>query len=80
VFFNQMSMAIAAAAEGQGVALASLATAADLLASGRLVAPFQLSMRTPFGYYFLCRPSEAQTPRITALREFLVEEAAASQA
>jgi LysR family transcriptional regulator, glycine cleavage system transcriptional activator len=80
VFFNQMSMAIAAAAEGQGVALASLATAADALASGRLVAPFQLSMRTPFGYYFLCRPSDAETPRIRALREFLMEEAAASQA
>jgi LysR family transcriptional regulator, glycine cleavage system transcriptional activator len=80
VFFNQMSMAIAAAAEGQGVALASPATAADGLASGRLVAPFQLSMRTPFGYYFLCRPGDAESPRIRALRQFLVEEAAASQA
>jgi LysR family glycine cleavage system transcriptional activator len=79
VFFNQMSMAIAAAAEGQGVALASSATAADLLASGRLVAPFEMSMRTPFGYYFLCRPAEADTLRIRALRDFLVEEATASQ-
>ena len=79
VFFNQMSMAIAAAAEGQGVALASPATAADLLASGRLVAPFEMSMRTPFGYYFLCRPAEAESPRIRALRDFLVEEAALSQ-
>ena len=35
-------------------------------------------MRTPFGYYFLCRPAEAETPRIQALREFLVEEAALS--
>ncbi len=80
VFFNQMSMAIGAAAEGQGVALASSATAADGLASGRLVAPFEVSMRTPFGYYFLCRPSEAESPRIRALRDFLVEEAVASQA
>ena len=78
VYFNQMSMAIAAAAQGQGVALASPAIAADDVASGRLVAPFEVSMRTPFGYYFLCRPAEAETPRIKALREFLVEEAALS--
>ena len=78
VFFNQMSMAIAAAAQGQGVALASLAIAADDLASGRLVAPFATTVRTPFGYYFLCRPDAAETPRIQALRDFLVEEAALS--
>jgi LysR family glycine cleavage system transcriptional activator len=78
VYFNQMSMAIAAAAQGQGVALASFAIAADDIASGRLVAPFEVSMRTPFGYYFLCRPGEAETPRIKALRDFLVEEAALS--
>jgi LysR family transcriptional regulator, glycine cleavage system transcriptional activator len=78
VFFNQMSMAIGAAAQGQGVALSSLAIAADDLASGRLVAPFATSVPTPFGYYFLCRPVDADTPRIKALREFLVAEAALS--
>ncbi len=78
VFFNQMSMAIAAAIEGQGVALASPATAADALAAGRLVAPFEVSMRTPFGYYFLSRPEDAEAPRIKALREILVIEAALS--
>jgi LysR family glycine cleavage system transcriptional activator len=78
VYFNQMSMAISAAAQGQGVALASPAIAADDLAAGRLIAPFAVSMRTPFGYYFLCRPAEADAPRIKALREFLIEEAALS--
>ena len=78
VYFNQMSMAIVAAAQGQGVALTSFAIAADGLASGRLVAPFEISMCTPFGYYFLCRPADADTPRIKALRDFLVEEAALS--
>jgi len=80
VFFNQMSVAISAAAQGQGVALASLAIAGDDLASGRLVAPFATTVRTPFGYYFLCRPDAADTPRIGALRDFLVEEAALSNA
>ena len=80
VFFNNMAMTIRAAAQGQGVALTSFAIAADELAAGRLVAPFSMSVRTPFGYYFLCRPDEAQSPRIRALREFLVEEAALSAA
>ena len=53
VWFYQMSMAIHAAAQGQGVALTSLAIAADELAPGRLIAPFTTSVPTPFGYYFL---------------------------
>jgi LysR family glycine cleavage system transcriptional activator len=80
VWFNNMAMAIRAAAQGQGVALTTFAIAADELAAGRLVAPFSTSVQTPFGYYFLCRPEEAAKPRIKALREFLVEEAARSAA
>jgi len=78
VWFNHMSMAIHAAARGQGVALASIAIAADELASGRLIAPFTTLVPTPFGYYFLCRPAQAESTRIKALREFLVAEAAIS--
>lgn len=78
VWFNHMSMAIHAAAQGQGVALASLAIAADEIAAGRLIAPFTTSVHTPFGYYFLCRPDQAASPRIAALRDFLVAEAALS--
>ncbi len=80
VWFNHMSMAIHAAAQGQGVALSSLAIAADELAAGRLIVPFTTSVHTPFGYYFLCRPSQAGSPRIVALRDFLVAEAALSAA
>jgi LysR family transcriptional regulator, glycine cleavage system transcriptional activator len=80
VWFHYMSMTLHAAAQGQGVALTTLAIAADELASGRLIAPFTTSVHTPFGYYLLCRPSHAATPRIAALREFLVAEAAMSAA
>jgi LysR family glycine cleavage system transcriptional activator len=80
VFFNNMAMTLRAAAQGQGVALASFAIAADDLAAGRLIAPFKLSVATPFGYYFLCRPDEAGSTRISALREFLTQEAALSAA
>jgi LysR family transcriptional regulator, glycine cleavage system transcriptional activator len=78
VWFNHMSMTIHAAAQGQGVALASLAIAADELAAGRLIAPFTTSVHTPYGYYFLCRSDQAISPRIAALRDFLVAEAAIS--
>ena len=80
VFFNNMAMTLRAAAQGQGVALTSFAIAADELAAGRLVAPFKTSVATPFGYYFVCRPNEAGSPRIKALREFLTQEAALSAA
>ena len=80
VFFNNMAMTLRAAAQGQGVALTSFAIAADELAAGRLVQPFKTSVSTPFGYYFVCRPDETNSPRIRALREFLSEEAALSSA
>ena len=73
-----MAMTLRAAAQGQGVALTSFAIAADELAAGRLIAPFKTSVATPFGYYFVCRPNEANSPRISALREFLTQEAALS--
>ena len=41
---------------------------------------FTMSVPTPFGYYFLCRPDQAASPRIAALRDFLVAEAALSAA
>ena len=80
VWFNNMAMAIRSAAQGQGVALGSPAIVADELCAGRLIAPFSTSVKTPFGYYFLCRPEQAGTPRIRAFRDFLVEEAARSTA
>ncbi|HLJ72845.1 MAG TPA: transcriptional regulator GcvA [Roseiarcus sp.] len=75
VWFNHMSMALYAAAQGQGVTLTTLAIAADELAAGRVVAPFTTEVHTPYGYYFLCRPEQANSPRISALRDFLAAEA-----
>lgn len=75
VWFNHMSMALYAAAQGQGVTLSTLAIAADELAAGRVVAPFTTAVHTPYGYYFLCRPEQATSPRIAALRDFLAAEA-----
>jgi LysR family transcriptional regulator, glycine cleavage system transcriptional activator len=78
VWFSQMSIALQAAVQGQGVALTTRAIAADELAAGRLVAPFDMSFHTPYGYFFLCRPERCTSPKITAFRDWLVAEAARS--
>ncbi|MEM7406039.1 MAG: transcriptional regulator GcvA [Pseudomonadota bacterium] len=75
--FSMESMAIQAALDGQGVALVGDKLVADELASGRLVQPFEeaLSRLLTFGYYLLC-PHVAVSPgRVSAFRDWLVEEA-----
>jgi LysR family transcriptional regulator, glycine cleavage system transcriptional activator len=79
VWFNQMSMALQSAVLGQGVALTTRALAADDLEAGRLIAPFETSLQTPFGYYFICRPDRADAPNIVALRDWLSAEAIRSR-
>jgi LysR family transcriptional regulator, glycine cleavage system transcriptional activator len=79
VWFNQMSMALQSAVLGQGVALTTRAIAADELEAGRLIAPFETSVQTPFGYYFLCRPDRSTAPKIVALRDWLSAEAVRSR-
>ncbi|MBV8565559.1 MAG: transcriptional regulator GcvA [Methylobacteriaceae bacterium] len=79
LWFNHMSLALQAAVQGQGVALTTRAIAADELMAGRLVRPFEVSFRTPFGYYFVCRRDRAASPKVLAFRNWLVAEAARSR-
>jgi LysR family glycine cleavage system transcriptional activator len=74
-----MSIALEAAIQGQGVALSTRALAADEISQGHLVAPFATSVRTPFGYYFVCRTEALRNPKFVALRQWLIDEAARSQ-
>lgn len=78
VWVSQMSMALQAAVQGQGVALMTRAIAASELDSGRLVAPFDFELHTPFGYYFVCRKDRIRSAKIVAFREWLIEAAAAA--
>lgn len=75
--FSQASMAIDAAADGQGIALARSALAAYDLLSGRLVQPFALSLNVPYAYWIVCPKSTAELPKIFKFREWLLGEAAA---
>ena len=73
--FNQASMAIDAAVDGQGIALARTALAAwDLLAK-RLVRPFAFSLQAPFSYWIVCPNSTALLPKIATFRDWLLAEA-----
>jgi len=73
---SQVSMAIDAAVDGQGVALARTALAAWDLIGGRLVRPFDLEMPVPFAYWIVCPKPSAKLPKIVAFSEWLIAEAA----
>ncbi len=74
--FNQASMAIEAAVDGVGVALARTALASLDLAAGRLVQPFGPALAAPFAYYVVCLAPYANRPKIRTFRDWALAEAA----
>ena len=78
VVFGTSSDAVEAALAGEAVALADFAMVANDLSEGRLIRPFELSIKAPAEFaYFLVYPNEsAADPRIVAFRDWLLEEAA----
>lgn len=78
IVFDNSSDAIGAAMAGNAVALADFAMVANDLSEGRLVQPFELSIKVPPEYaYFVVYPAAAANDRrIIAFRDWMVEEAA----
>jgi LysR family glycine cleavage system transcriptional activator len=76
IVFNQASMAIDAAVDGQGIALARTALAASDLISGRLVRPFAQALEVPYAFWIVCPKSAADLPKIATFRDWLLKEAA----
>jgi LysR family transcriptional regulator, glycine cleavage system transcriptional activator len=74
--FNQASMAIDAAVDAQGVALARTALAIGDLNAGRLVRPFPLALPVPYAYWIVCPKATAMLPKIITFRDWLLIEAA----
>lgn len=70
--FNQTTLAIQAAIEGQGVALANRMLVADDLAAGRLIKPFELSLDMEFTFYLVYPETTAQRPTLAAFRDWLL--------
>lgn len=74
--FNQASMAIDAAVDGQGVALTRTALAAWDLLVGRLVQPFGPRLAVPYGYWIVGPRATSGMPKVVAFRDWLLREAA----
>ena len=73
---NRASMAIDAAVDGQGVALARTTLAATDLISGRLLRPFAEELRLSKTYWIICPRATAGLPKIVTFRDWLLAEAA----
>lgn len=76
VFFNQASMTIDAAVDGQGIALARTGLSSWDLIAGRLVRPFELAIDAPYAFWIVCPKSAAELPKIATFRSWLLKEAA----
>ncbi len=72
--YSLSSMAIQAALEGHGVALAGSVVVADDLAAGRLVRPFALGFRPDLAYYLVSPEATAESPKVAAFRDWLLTE------
>jgi LysR family glycine cleavage system transcriptional activator len=78
--FRDSGLALAAAIDGLGIALASRPLAATEVASGGLVVPFRISFRERFAYYLVAPDATAQRAPVVALRQWLFAEAASTEA
>jgi LysR family transcriptional regulator, glycine cleavage system transcriptional activator len=75
--FGQTSLTIQAAIDGQGVALGDSNLVADDLAAGRLVKPFELSLKAPdaFSYFVITRIDTHDAPLVNAFRDWCMDQA-----
>jgi LysR family transcriptional regulator, glycine cleavage system transcriptional activator len=78
--FSNSHMALSAAIAGQGFALGLAPLVDDDLAAGRLVRPFAAEISSAFGFWFVCRRDRLGEPKIAAFREWIFEQAGASEA
>jgi LysR family glycine cleavage system transcriptional activator len=77
--FENAALAYQAAADQLGVMVALDAFVRDDLASGRLVAPFPLKVRTEGAYYLAWRDQAPLPERVRAFEDWIVKEAEAME-
>jgi len=78
--FNASDIVIRAAIEGQGVALGRSALAADALADGQLIKPFDVILPADFAYYFVCAERDIERPKVRKFRDWLFSDVARGNA
>ncbi len=77
--FNHSHLMIRAAIQGEGVGLGRGALVAGAIADGLLVKPFDIELPGDYAYYIVCRSGVADSPKVAAFRQWLLDEAAADQ-
>ncbi|TMS57156.1 transcriptional regulator GcvA [Imbroritus primus] len=70
--YEDSSLLLLAAAQGQGVALVRSSLAYNELASGKLVRLFDIAVPCPWEYYFVCPPPLLETAKMQAFRTWLL--------
>ncbi len=69
---DDTNVLIQATVDGQGVALGSMTFVGDLLESGRLVRPFDISLNNDFAYYVVCPSAHLKNPAVKAFKDWLL--------
>ncbi|MBS1143489.1 MAG: transcriptional regulator, LysR family [Proteobacteria bacterium] len=77
--FSNAVMAVEAALDGQGVALALKPLVEADVAAGRLIVPFEIAVPSPFAYFLVMRKAVAQRHSVAAFRSWLLDEALSVQ-
>jgi LysR family transcriptional regulator, glycine cleavage system transcriptional activator len=73
VTFDHTNLALGAAMDGLGVAIAPAYLIEGELRAGRLIAPFPELIAPDDNYYVLCRTGQENKPPVRAFREWLHE-------
>lgn len=73
--FSETAMMLSAAEAGQGVAIGRTSLVRSELRSGRLVRPFNESVKDGIGYWFVCTPQASVRSTVSAFRSWLLENA-----
>ena len=76
--FNDASLCLDAVIAGQGVMLAWQTLTADVIAEGRLAAPFSFRAKTGYGHYFITAKGARESRKVQIFKSWLRRELARS--
>ena len=76
--FNDASLCLDAVMAGQGVMLAWQTLTADVIAEGRLAAPFGIRAKTGYGHYFITAKGARESRKVQIFKAWLRRELATS--
>lgn len=79
LMFEDLSMLVRSAVDGNGVALVRHVVAMQEIASGQLIRLFDIATPCPDEYYFVSPPGASMKPQVLAFRDWLLAEIAKFQ-